>query len=78
MRKNNYSYEIIRTGILSPMDAIIGKNIYYKCAICQKEIPSQPKDNISCDCGNIGIDKDMHKLYVEDNSKIIILRKVSS
>jgi transposase len=50
-------------------------DIFYKCKICQSIIPSAPNDNIHCKCGNIGIDKDLHRLFVKDYSSFIILNK---
>ena len=72
--KNN-SYETLRVGISDTKDAIRGKDIYYKCDKCQSIIPSLPKDNENCSCGNIGIDKDLDRLFVEEHSSFIVLRK---
>ena len=76
MRKKNYSYEIIRIGIADTSEAMIGKDIFYKCDICQTVIPSTPKTSISCQCRNIKIDKDMHRLMVGDYSKFTTLVKI--
>lgn len=72
--KNN-SYEELNIRIKDTSDAIIDKDIFYKCLICQSIIPSMPKDNTRCKCFNIDIDKDIHRLYVGDYSKFVILRK---
>jgi hypothetical protein len=69
------SYEVLRVGIGDTNEAPIGKDIFYQCNICQSIIPSSPRDNIHCSCANIGIDKDMHRLNVQDYSKITILKK---
>jgi hypothetical protein len=70
------SYEILMNGIRDSREAIKGKYIFYKCVKCQSIIPSIPKHNINCSCGNIGIDKDLNRLFVEDYSKFLVLRKV--
>ena len=74
----NESYETIRIGIRDTADAPKGKDIFYRCRICQSLIASLPRDNISCSCGNIGIDKDLNRLFVEDYTNFAVLKKVSS
>ena len=71
----NVAYETLRIGISDTKEAIRGKDIFYKCDKCQHIVPSIPKDNINCLCGNIGIDKDLNRLFVEDYSNFIVLRK---
>jgi hypothetical protein len=41
-------------------------NLFYHCKECGDVIPSVPKDNVGCTCGNVIIDKDMHRLSVWD------------
>ena len=72
---SNVSYEILRIGIGDTKEAKRGKDIFYKCNKCQSIIPSMPKDNTNCLCGNIGIDKDLNRLFVEDYSNFIVLKK---
>ena len=74
MKKVNY--EVLDIQIKDISEAIIGKDIFYKCEICQVIVPSMPKDNAYCSCLNINIDKDMHRMYVKDKSKFLILRKI--
>lgn len=69
------SYEILTVGITDTSEAKIGDDIFYKCDICQSIVPSIPKDNAHCACGNIGIDWDLHRLFVRDYSKFIVLKK---
>jgi hypothetical protein len=38
-------------------------------------IPSQPRDNVGCKCGNIFIDIDYFRLAIKDYSKFQALRK---
>lgn len=73
---SNGSYEILDIKIKNTSDAIRGKDIYYKCNLCQTIIPSTPKDDAGCSCGNIGIDRDLIRLFVKDYSNFIILRKI--
>ena len=72
----NFSYEILKKGINNTSEAMREKDIFYQCNKCQSIIPSLPKDNISCSCHNIGIDKDMNRLFVKDYSNFIILKKI--
>jgi hypothetical protein len=72
----NTSYEVLETEIRNTKEAKKGKDIFYKCDKCQSIIPSIPKDNINCLCGNISIDKDLNRLFVEDYSKFIVLKKI--
>jgi hypothetical protein len=71
----NYRYEILNDKINDTSEAKRGKDIFYECSICHSIIPSVPKDNINCSCGNIGIDKDMNRLFVEDYSNFIVLKR---
>ena len=43
-----------------------GNDIFYRCNKCGVSIPSVPSGNIGCDCGNVFIDRDYHRLDVED------------
>ena len=74
--KKEISYRVIKIGIKNTSEAPIGRDIFYQCGICQSIIPSMPKDNTECSCGNLGIDKDMHRLWVNDYSSFVVLRKV--
>jgi len=76
MRKNNYEFRVLKDGIRCESEADIGRNIFYKCLYCETIIPSTPKDSIGCKCGRIAIDFDMHRLCVEDLTKIQVLEKV--
>jgi hypothetical protein len=73
----NMSYLVLDITIDDTRDAIKGKDIFYKCAICKSIIPSIPRENSSCLCGNIGIDKDLNRLFVRDYNKFLILRRVT-
>jgi hypothetical protein len=75
--KKEISYEVVKIGIKNTGEAPIGREIFYQCGICQFIVPSTPKDSIGCLCNNIGIDKDLHRLFVKDYSNFIVLRKNS-
>ncbi len=76
--KREVKYEILFDGIENTSKAPIDKDIFYQCKICGGIILSMPKDSIGCECGKIFIDKAMHRLYVENYNKILVLRKISS
>ncbi len=73
----NASYEILDIRISNTKDARRGKDIFYKCAICQSIIPSTPKDSVNCSCNNINIDKDLIRLFVGDFSNFLILKRIN-
>jgi hypothetical protein len=55
-------------------DVPIADNIFYQCTRCGTVIPSNPSDNVNCACYLMGIDKDMHRLSVDDFSYFQVLR----
>jgi len=69
-------FKIIANSIRDTSEVAKGDNIYYKCTKCKGIIPSAPKDNIGCKCGDIFIDVDCFILHVEDYSKIQVLEKL--
>jgi len=76
MRNKNYEFRVLKNGIKNTSEADIGRDIFYKCLICETMIKSTTRDNVACDCVNIYIDADMHRLCVEDLTKIQVLEKV--
>jgi len=74
--KNKKDFIIIADGISDTNEAPKGKNIYYKCMICGETIPSQPRDNIGCECGNIFIDIDYFRLWIKDYSRAQVLKNL--
>jgi len=73
----NTEYETISVGIVDTCEVSRGRDIYYKCLVCDDVLSSVPKDSASCTCGNVGIDKDMNRLWVGDYEKFAILRRIS-
>jgi coenzyme F420-reducing hydrogenase beta subunit len=73
----NISYKNLNIRIHDTSEAIRGKDIFYKCNRCQSIIASIPKESVDCSCGNIGIDKDMNRLFVKDYSNFLILKRTS-
>ncbi len=72
--KEEANYETLDITINNTRDAVRGRDIYYKCNICHSIISSTPRDDAGCACGNIGIDRDMIRLFVRDFSNFVILR----
>lgn len=72
----NAEFETIRVGILDTSEAPRGLDIYYRCLECDEVVSSIPRDNVSCKCGNVGIDKDMNRLWVGDYDRFAVLRKI--
>jgi hypothetical protein len=70
-------YEVLQTGITDTKGLPRDRKVFYKCLRCNGLVPSVPKDNVNCECGNIGIDKDMNRLWVGEYEKIAILKKIN-
>lgn len=67
-------FEIIDTNITDISKAVKGKDIYYQCTICNGIVPSQPNDNLGCECGNVFIDIDYFRLAVDDLKNFQVIR----
>lgn len=51
-----------------------GPDLFYSCSKCGDMIPSLPKDNIGCSCGNVFVDVDAFRVSIDDYSQFRILR----
>jgi hypothetical protein len=69
-------FKIISDKIKDTSEAIKGKDIYYKCILCGSILPSMPKDNVGCNCGNIFIDIDFARLAIDDYKNFLVVRKM--
>ena len=69
-------YEVLRRDVCDEGAAPRGPNVYYRCRKCGVVIPSQPEDNVGCECGNVFIDVDYHRLIVKDFSDLEVVRPV--
>lgn len=58
--------ELLLPKVSDTRDAPKGPDIFYRCLRCGVLIPSQPRENTECRCGNIGIDVDYFRLWVDD------------
>lgn len=70
-------YETLQENLIDTKDILKGRNIFYKCQICTNIVPSLPKDNVCCDCGNICIDKDMNRLWISNYEDFSVLIRIS-
>lgn len=75
---NEEKFKIILDKIKDTSNVRKGKDIYYKCTICGDIIPSKPKDNIGCKCGNIFIDIDYHRLSIDNYNNFQIYFRCSA
>lgn len=48
----------------------VAKNVFYECMTCGNAIQSKPKKNVSCKCGNIGIDVGSGRRIIKQPEKI--------
>jgi hypothetical protein len=71
------AFVVIASNISATSEAPKGRDIYYRCKLCGDAIPSQPKLNIGCKCGNVFIDVDYFRLSIEDYSKFEAVKKAS-
>ena len=71
-------YEVIKRGIADESEAPRGKDIYYRCLVCEGVIPSDPRGElvVECTCGNIHIDMAYFRLVVRDCSRFEAIRKL--
>ena len=72
---SDFPYEIIKHEIADTSEAPRGEDIFYRCAECGGIIPSDPRENVGCSCGNIFIDIDYFRLAVRDYAKFQAIRK---
>lgn len=70
------AYQVIMTGLRDTHDAPRDRDIFYRCRLCEGMIPSIPKDNVGCKCGNVFIDIDYFRLDVEDMTQFEAVRKL--
>ena len=70
-----HAYEVVAASISDESEAPKGQGIYYRCTTCGGVIPSQPDDNVGCECGNLFIDIDYFRLAVRDLSKFEAVRR---
>jgi len=66
-------FRIISENIKDTSEVKKGNNIYYKCTKCGDIIPSKPNDNIGCQCGNVFIDIDYHRLSIDNYDNFQVL-----
>ena len=71
---NMGKYEVVQDRISDTSQAMKGRDIYYKCEACDGLLPSQPKDNIGCKCGNVFVDIDYSRLSIKDYDQFMVLR----
>ncbi len=68
-------YKVISTDLDDVSEAQRDSSIFYRCEICGEYVPSQPKDNVKCNCGNIVIDTEYVRLFVKDFSKFTVVQQ---
>lgn len=73
---NQYRFEVVEIVVQDTSQAPIAEDLFYKCLICESMIPSMPDDNIRCQCRNVVIDVDMHRLYIGDYQKFAVLKRM--
>jgi len=66
--------EILQQEFKNTSEVPRGKNLVYLCVKCGDRVPSVPKDNIGCACGNIYIDRDYVRLVVKDFTNFRVIR----
>ena len=69
-------YDLVADNIKDTSEAPKGEDLFYRCGGCGGIIPSVPKDNVGCECGNIFIDIDFWRLAIRDYSLFEAVRKI--
>ena len=67
-------YRVVLDGLTDTSRAPKGPDVHYKCKLCGDLVPSQPKDNIGCTCGNVFVDIDYLRLAVKHYSQVQVVR----
>jgi len=75
MNPDTHGFIVLKDGIACTSEANRGRYVFYLCLACNDMLPSCPAECVSCACGNIHIDIDMHKLYIGDYRKIQVISK---
>lgn len=70
-------FQVLLTGLADTSQAPRGADVFYRCRECGGLVPSIPKDNVGCACGNIFVDIDYFRLAVRDLEKFQAVRRVS-
>lgn len=73
--KKVQEFDVIMDGIADTSAAPRGRDIFYRCGRCADVVPSDPRDNVGCSCGNVFIDVDYFRLAIEDYKLVQVLRK---
>ena len=73
---NSYKYDVIADNIKDTSEVPKDKDLFYRCKSCGGMIPSIPKDNVGCECGNIFIDIDFWRLAIKDYLSFEVLRRM--
>lgn len=69
--------EVVKTGLTDTSQAPRARDLYYKCTKCGGMVHSQPDDNVGCECGNVFIDIDYHRLAVADFAHFVVVKRVA-
>lgn len=70
-----YKYDIVVKNIKDTSEAPKDNDLFYRCRNCGGIIPSIPKDNIGCECGNIFIDIEYWRLAIRDYSLFEVVKR---
>ncbi|WP_316358421.1 hypothetical protein [Devosia sp.] len=73
-----HTHQLVGTNYASTGDIPKDHDIFYRCDECGDFVPSVPKRNLGCRCGNVFVDKDYWRLHIGDMSKMSVLRKNST
>lgn len=73
---SHYRYDLVTNNIKDTSEAPKDKDLFYRCRKCGGVIPSMPKDNIGCECGNVFIDVDFWRLAIKDYNMFEVVRRI--
>lgn len=73
---SEHDYELLGNDYHDTASVPKDDDIYYRCLDCGGVIPSVPRRNVGCNCGNIFIDRDYWRLVVANMKRLEVLRRL--
>jgi hypothetical protein len=74
--KQQTTYKALDIEVNDTSQAPKGADLYYRCKGCGSVLSSYPRDSCACECRNIVIDKDYHRLAIRQYDLFEVVRRV--
>ena len=76
MTKSEYKYELIGNDYEDERGLPRGHDIFFRCTSCATLVPSVPKDDADCECGNICLDTTLFRTWVNNFKNFEVVKKI--